>query len=118
MLFQSRQGYLSLHKVIILLLFINSGITNHLIAEKQSCLLFNQEQFGHLSGEKNMAQREVGKMPQAKTIVALSATTLQFTSSLLPNKVSLMIKLEVEEHLLQILLVTCNEKTIECDFFL
>lgn len=56
-------------------------------------------------------------MPQAKTIIASSATTLQFASSLLSTKVSLMINLEVAEHLLQILLVTCNEKTIEQDSF-
>lgn len=64
-----------------------------------------------------MAQREVGKMSQAKTIVASSAAALWF-ASLLPTKVSLMINLEVEKHLLQILLVTCNGKTIEHDFFL
>lgn len=47
-----------------------------------------------------------------------SATALGFTAPLLPNKVSPMINLEVEEHLLQIFLVTCNEKAIEHDFFL
>jgi len=47
-LFQSRQGCLSLDKVVIFLLLIYSGITSHLTTEKQSYLLFNQEQFGHL----------------------------------------------------------------------
>lgn len=48
-----------------------------------------------------------------KMIEASSATALGFT-----NKVSPMINLEAEEHLLQILLVTCNKKAIEHDFFL
>lgn len=51
-------------------------------------------------------------------IEASSATALGFTVALLPNKVSPVINLEVEEHLLQIFLVTCNEKAIEHDCFL
>lgn len=51
-------------------------------------------------------------------IEASSATALGFTVALLPNKVSPVINLEVEEHLLQIFLVTCNKKAIEHDCFL
>lgn len=51
-------------------------------------------------------------------VEASDATALGFTAPLLPKKVSPMINLEVEEHLLQIFLVIYNEKAIEHDFFL